>query len=306
MKHVLTNWVLGKSPIISITEDDYLDLQNCQTCLYELLLIEQKYDNIIENYLEYENYLMDVAHRNTVNRNFIWTSMRDASNTIQRKIMNLLNSSKAFIEQSMHHLKMILPDEPKSGEEYKSFISDLYDNYLGYRVMEALRNHSQHFNFPAPHLSINMQRVDRSTHNQLLISVTPSISVKDISKNKKFKRSILSEIKVIGDLADIKPLLREYVSCISRVLIFLRGITKDQKNHSDKKIMWALDKISNAVGETQISNPAAAISNEDGTMRAEVIINDELIQLREKYEEKNQDISHLARQFASGEVAKDS
>lgn len=297
---------MGQSAIIDITKKDYEDIRISQVCVYDLLLIEQKYDNLIENYLEYENYLMEVAHRHMLDRDFVWAGLRDASNTIQRRIMNLLNSSKSFIEQSKHHLKMILPDDTKSFEEYESFIRQQYDNYLGYRVMEALRNHSQHFNFPAPHLSLNMKRVDRSTHNQLLVSTTPSISVANLEKNEKFKSSILRELKEIGEVVDVKPLLREYVSCISRALIFLRNSTKTQKDNSDNKFRLALDQLHRIADNTPISNPAAAIDNEDGTMKSEVIINYEFIHLREKYEKKNSDLSHLDRQFATGEVVEDS
>ena len=297
---------MGKSPIIEITQKDYEAIRDSHVGIFELILIEQKYDNLIENYLEYENYLMEVAQRQIVDRNYFLSGVRQASNTIQRRIMNVLNSSYAFIKQSKHHLNMIFPKNSEITKNYESFLNQQYDKYLGYRVMAALRNHSQHFNFPAPHLKLSMKRVNRSAHNQLLVSITPSINVSDLAKNKKFKPKILRELKELGEIIDIKPLLREYISCISRALIFLRDTTKDKRDHCDEMYKQALGKLNNAVNDTPISNPAAAIENKDGTMDREVIINDEFIDLRKQYEKKNNDLSSLDRQFATGEVIEDS
>lgn len=306
MKYVLTNWVMGKSPVVEITQQDYETILDSHINIYELLLIEQKYDNAIENYLEYENYLMEIAHRQLIDRDFLWSGAKQASNTIQRRIMNTLNSSKAFIDQSKHHLNVIFSTESEIIDNYQTFLSQLYDKYLGYRVMEALRNHSQHYNFPAQHLDVTMKRVDRSVHNRLMVTITPKITVSELAKNKKFKSNILEELKEIGDVVDIKPLLREYISCISRSLMFIREATKDKRIHCDETYEIALEKLNKVVSGTPISNPAAAIEKSDGTMNEEVLINDELMRLRQQYEKKNQNLFSLNRQFVTGEIIEDS
>lgn len=306
MKFVLTNLVAGKSPILEITQDDYEAINDSDGLIYELVLMEQKYDNIIENYLEYENYLIEVSHRHMVNRDFVWSGERQASNTIQRRIMNVLNSSYAFIQQSKHHLKMIFPEDIDKIDNYDSFLNQQYDKYLGYRVMVAIRNHSQHFNFPAQHLALSMKRVNRGVHNRLLISATPSISITGLSKNKKFKRKILTELKEIGDIIDIKPLLREYIACTSRIIMFLRDTTEKIKKNAGDIYYMANGRIRSMVSDATLWNPVAAILNRDKTVRHKVIINIERILLRQQYEKKNCDLSSLNRHFASGEVIEDS
>jgi hypothetical protein len=59
MRYVLRKAVLGKVPEIEITEENYLALQDARKVLANALAIEEKYEILICNYLEFEKQILN-------------------------------------------------------------------------------------------------------------------------------------------------------------------------------------------------------------------------------------------------------
>jgi hypothetical protein len=54
MNYGLKRYVLGSSAFVEIAEKEYVDIKSAKANLLEALFIEQKFDAVIENYLELE------------------------------------------------------------------------------------------------------------------------------------------------------------------------------------------------------------------------------------------------------------
>jgi hypothetical protein len=59
MRYVLRKAVLGKVPEIEITEENYLALQDARKVLANALAIEEIYEILICNYLEFEKQILN-------------------------------------------------------------------------------------------------------------------------------------------------------------------------------------------------------------------------------------------------------
>lgn len=95
--------------------------------------------------------------------------------------------------------------------------SQEYDSCLGYRVIEALRNYAQHRGLPVHNLQYNSTFHPDSPNDSSEHSITPSLRVSRLKEEKKFKSSVLKELEAIGDLIDLKPLVRQYMESLGRI-----------------------------------------------------------------------------------------
>jgi len=148
MKYGLTQLVSGHKAFIEIKKDEYLSITNSMKNILESIYIEQKYDLLIENFREYEMSLLYSSSAQMLFRhqNYEWFQIERMK--IIRKISNILSSCRLYIDQTKHNFNIIYGNSPKIIESLKAFISNEYDSYFGYRVMEAFRNYMQHRDLP--------------------------------------------------------------------------------------------------------------------------------------------------------------
>ena len=94
-----------------------------------------------------------------------------------------------------------------------------YVKRLGFRFLEALRNHVQHRGFPIHQIYYSYQNVGTPDNLKLLHTVVPNTKLSVLEEDKKFKKEILNEMKANqdNDAIDIRPLIREYVEGIGKV-----------------------------------------------------------------------------------------
>jgi Salmonella virulence plasmid 65kDa B protein len=107
----------------------------------------------------------------------------------------------------------------------KAIVSDVYDQSLGYRVMEALRNYSQHFDLPVHALVARSDR-ERDISKRVAVSVVPQLNIPLLSLGGHFKRTVLAELAQCGKFVDLLPLTREYVDGLRRIHKEFRAMAK--------------------------------------------------------------------------------
>ena len=74
---------------------------------------------------------------------------RERNLIVNRRLMNLFNACRGYLDHTKHHLNSIQnPIRLSYFEEFKKYASEQYDAHLAYRAMEAMRNYAQHAGFP--------------------------------------------------------------------------------------------------------------------------------------------------------------
>ena len=91
-------------------------------------------------------------------------------------------------------------------------------------MIEALRNYAQHRGLPVFQLQYNITFRPESSNNQLEHTITPSLCVTRLREEKGFKASVLNELEALGELIDLKPLVRQYMESIGRIHLFIREL----------------------------------------------------------------------------------
>jgi hypothetical protein len=219
MRYGISKDYLGFEGFFEIGETVYLQIANARKNLLEALYLEEKFDLVTENYYEFETELLSLATRSMIFRRHDYFSITVDRNLVNRRIMNLLTTCTTYKDQSAHIISKIYgqnSDNFKNIEKVKSLI---YDQSLGYRVMEALRNYVQHRGFPISSFFYSYGYIGNDPKIEINHRVIPYLSISSIEDDGKFNKKTLQELKAIRskDKVDVRPLIRDYVEGIGKI-----------------------------------------------------------------------------------------
>lgn len=302
MKYLLAKRTLGSSVTIKITEQEYKKIKTAKNNLLEILYIEEKFDIFVDNYLEFEMDLLNYAARHMVRGIKTHTGLQIGLNQINRRIINLLSTGRLYLDQSIHNLSNI-SSKTNTIEEIKKEKTKQYDQHLGYRSMEALRNYVQHRGYPIQGLTYNNKLVGKDPNEKYLFSITPYIQVQEFEKDNKFKKEVLEEIKRLGEKVDLKPLIREYVEALWNIHAKIRELLKSDILEWEKLFQNTINKIPNNNSMIKSNITLSAVKqNEDGSYIDPIEIDKFIIEYRQELQRKNSTFINLSKRYVTNEV----
>lgn len=286
--------------IIQITNDEYEELKKAKFMLQQYLYIEEKLNFIIENYLELEKEILNISISNLVTplSSREWTNSVDEIHKVNRRIINLLTTSRMYLDHVSHDLKKVCQDKLDVIPMFEKLKNIEYESVLGYRVMEALRNFVQHRGLPIHLLSHN---VSKTKDNRIKHLLFPVIRVRDLEEDGKFKRAVLEELKNIGDRVDIRLYIRQYVQSFYKFQKFIRDIFIEDRLEYDNLINEAYKKYEDKYGKIT-SFLAISDYHLDNCHKDVNYILRDIITRRIWLEEKNNIDKDLTINFVSGEL----
>jgi hypothetical protein len=307
MKYIITPRLVGSEEVIKIDEQEYIDIKTAIANLLELFYIEEDFDLILENYIEYEIELLSIASRTMIFPNDDYYSISRDRKTISRRIMNLLSTCRAYLDQSAHHLNNIYG---KNSEESKVLEEETHIQYktkLGYEVMEQIRNHTQYKGFPFQSLFFSGKWIDSDdpSKSRLRFMVIPKIYYSTMVKDEAFKAGTLIKIIPSFDLdgLDIRPLIRDYIEGIGKVQDKLREVVKTDLDEWERIIEKRFEKLDHHFKKDQpLENLVMNKVGDNGECIERQDIFWGLIKERRMMENKNCSLSNLQKRFATNEI----
>lgn len=303
MKYLLTERTLGSSVYIKIDEHEYKKIKTVKNNLLEIFYIEEKFDIFIGNYLEFELDLLKYAAYHMVRGYGTHNELHRGLNQIIRRIINLLSTGRLYLDQSIHNLNNIPSIKSVNIEEIKKEKNKQYDQHLGYRAMEALRNYVQHRGYPIQGLTYNNKLVGKDPNEKYLFSITPYIQVQEFEKDNKFKKEVLEEIKRLGEKVDLKPLIREYVEALWNIHAKIRELLKSDILEWEKLFQNTINKIPNNNSKIRSNISLSAVKqNEDGSYIDPIEIDKFIIEYRQELQRKNSTFINLSKSYVTNEV----
>lgn len=303
MKYLLTRRVLGNSTSIEITKHEYMKINTVKINLLEILYIEEKFDIFIDNYLEFELDLLNYATLHMVRGIKTRAELKRGLNQISRRIINFLSTGRLYLDQSVYHLSNILSIKLNTIEEIKKEKAKQYEQCLGYRVMDALRNYVQHRGYPIENLTYTCKLVGKVPNEKLLYSITPYIQVQKLEKDNKFKKEVLKDIKPLGEKIDLKLFIREYVEALWNIHAKVRELLKSDILDWEKLFLSTIDKFKNRNSKIRsIVGLSAVKQNENGAYKDSIEIDKYIIEYRQKLQRKNSTFTNLSKRYATNEV----
>jgi hypothetical protein len=213
---------------LAITESEHGKVCGAIATLHHAIDVEEKYVALIDNYYELEMALLEEALRTMIYSYHDAVAGQSPINLISRRMINFLSSARLYLDSLPQHAGKILNQSNEAFTRVKDALKEAYDRCLGYRVMEALRNYSQHEAFPVHSWSAEWSRDASVQPHQVRYSVDPKLDLKILSASH-FKKSVLNELlEERLETTQLKPFIRAYVEELGRVQQVFRESTADQ------------------------------------------------------------------------------
>ncbi len=214
----LMRWALGDKHFLEVPRSIIGLLQASMKDLRETVDIEQKFDIFYSNFIELEQELAAITIRDAYRNVETITDLFDDKQAITRRVGNLLSSARLYVDQIKHHISALFPKDLAKKSEVEAYFHHEYDTLLGYRVMEALRNYSQHRGLPVHGTAYSANWMDDGKPTQRLeYNASLSISMKELEADGSIKASVMEELTALEPTVDLKPLIREYVEGLANV-----------------------------------------------------------------------------------------
>lgn len=286
---------------IEVSKDRYESLKRSKEILISALRVEERYELLLGNYIAFEKILMDSSVENMsrskwyMDDHYYSDAFKERMN-INRYVINLLTSAKMYMDQTMRDIRTCNSSDDLSKEFFKKITSEHYDKFFEYRFMEALRNHVQHYGFPASSVtaSVRTKRTEESFEWYYL--TLADATKKELSKNKKFKESVLNEMPEKVELGNA---IRFYMASISDIQEQVRQVMASYVNSARDEI----DKAFSNFSELNPRNDLVLVSRHSGPSaeHAEVecfsvmLMHDDV---RIRLQQQNSEMTNLPRRAA--------
>ncbi|SFV02053.1 hypothetical protein SAMN02799631_03890 [Methylobacterium sp. 174MFSha1.1] len=305
MRYALFQLILDENPELVIDKDRYEAILIARENLTNLTAIEEKYDLLLENQLDFEREIAHVAARDMIFSDRSYDYFWNIGNLLNRRIINVLTSCRTYLDHTDHHICDIFgkcSDEQKS---YKFFRNVIYDNNPEYRIIEALRNYVQHRGFPIHKWSIGSSKVAISDLT-LFESYIGLEMISDILKNDgKFKSSTIKDIDAMGGSVDLIYIIRKYIELIWDIHCHVRNISATRKSSVSSILHSAIADYSNLLGkdDTVAGLVLGIIDDEGHTVKHSYVVPDAL-KFLDNFFSKNSSLKNYGRKHLSTRIRK--
>jgi hypothetical protein len=234
----LMRWVIGDRQFMEVPKSTINLLQAAMDDLGEIVDIEQKFEILYSNFIELEEEIAVCTLQETYRHAASVTELFDYTLAMTRRVGNLLSSGRLYVDQVKHHISALFPKDAATKAEVDGYFSHEYDRLLGYRVMEALRNYSQHRGLPVHGMTHAASWVDddlptkRVEHNAAL-----NIFMKELKSDDSIKARVMAELAELGETVDLKPLIREYVEGLANAHLKIRALLEPRRKQAEDVVL---------------------------------------------------------------------
>ncbi|WP_413662946.1 hypothetical protein ACG1BZ_17515 [Microbulbifer sp. CNSA002] len=238
MKYILKIQALGKYPELDISSEEFHKIKLSRETLNYALSIAEKFEILLSNYLDLEKEILSISADSLVSSPSNHIEFFQNRISTNRRIVNLLTSTKLYVDQVPSHVKSIFSGVEDKFKEAQSYFNEEYDASFEYRLMEALRNHVQHNGLAVHSTSYPFKWTDEE-ESRIELKTQIFVSKIELSKNKKFKKSTLNEMP---EKYDLLLAARGYVGSLSIIHSKIVGLIEEVSNQSRNTIDLSIEK----------------------------------------------------------------
>ena len=299
MYHCITQLWFGFEHQINITEDECNALQEARTRALLLSSFEDKFMLVLENFEELEQEIIHLPLHQMIYSDYATPLFIDNLRLLNRRFANLMTTCRLYKDQTAHDVSTIFGKESQQFADYERLHSQYYDQELGYRTMEAVRNFLQHRSLVLSGTSHEAKRIQEEG----LVAHTGKVNLKPQSLREEggFKQKILSELDSIADKdgnVDIRPLVRGYISALGKIHLELRKMFEGDAAKYDALILDAIQRINQLSGEEHDSAYIATY-NDRGNVSSHFVLLKDFVERRRRIVNRTQHITHYATNYVS-------
>ncbi len=299
MRYFLKQMILGPTIAIPIDLEEFTQLKLSKSVLYSAKAIEETYDLLVQNYLEFEQEILSILSRQMIVVEDGYDDSYEIQSRLNRRVVNLLTSTKLYYDHIEKHVRTCMGEDDSEGRRAKSFFSLEYDTHAEYRFMEALRNYVQHYGLAVHSMSLNSNWEGEGDHRQLVNKLRLYTLKNELALDKTFKKQTFNELY---DKTDLMGAIRVYVGSLSNVHDKVRSQIKMNVGQARDNVNEAICKYENENDGDALGCYAYSVQNNDPMEKPveKYALMLDWDDVRLKLERRNRAMPKLSRWYVSG------
>jgi hypothetical protein len=267
--------------------------------LLGVLGIEEKFDMLAENYDELEAEIESIARRGVLFGGVAWGSATANIHALNRRLNNFMSSARLYRDQVKHDLCQIFGADSEATSKFDDAWETEYDGRLGYRTLEALRNYAQHRDIPVHGLSFKSERKEDNGQTYVLHTIKVTLDLARIREDPSFKRTVLLELEKSGTTADLKPLVRDYMTGLQSVHAAVRHSVERTELVWIRTVADARARVCSDLADPDARLYSLLRRADDGNRVDSTPVFDDFLPRLQDLRQKNGAIRDLTKQFRS-------
>lgn len=295
-KYILSIRAIGQFPRLEIGQELFEQIKASRQILSHALAIEEKYEIIVANYLDFEREVASELITEMVRRNHEYIDFFNLRLALNTRLINLLTSIRLYNDQVASHVSSCIPHDDNAKAKVKKLQSDEYNISFHYRFMEALRNYVQHRGLPV-HRTSKGGKWTTPEDGFLEWSLFFCTQKEELVSNGNFKKLVLDEMP---DEVNLIVATRSYIESISKIHIQVREAIEKRVQLSRSILDKAIQDYSAAYGKEAVV--LFAYEYKDDEITDEVSILTFYDDIRRKLVKKNRKLVNLKRMYISSQA----
>lgn len=297
MKYLLRIGTLDGFPEIEITANEYVAFERARNILNNALEIEEKYEILITNYLDFEKQILDSSAGDMVRMNIDYSDFFEVRLGLNIRLVNLLTAARLYIDQLNQNVRECALNITNPEQQVKNFMAREYDTCKEYRFMEALRNYVQHRGIPVHFTKQGGRWTSKGDNGFIELNMELYSQRTYLKEDLKFKKEVLEEL---DEFIDLKAATRRYIESISNVHESVRGIIKESVSEARKLIEDAHERYSPHHSGSMVGLIACKWSDQGQESAIPLLLDWDDIRL--KLQKRNRKLTNLRKHYVSSSI----
>jgi hypothetical protein len=262
--------ILGTTKILPIESSYFCKLQQSRNALVAAKAIEEKYDLLISNYLEFEKEILVQVAEQVIFSKESYDDSYAIKTIMNRRIVNLLTSTKLYYDQMERKIRDCDFNDGSLAKETLSYFSREYDDHFHYRFMENLRNYVQHCGLAVHSLSLSSRWEGEDDTRQMRNGMGIFATVEELGQDPKFsKRPVFKECP---EKINLVKAIRKYIERLSFVHSDIRDLIEKNLLESRSNIEEIISKYKSINNNDALGIYAYGVASDDPQGHVEIKI----------------------------------
>ncbi len=229
MKYAIKIDAMGRFPEIEIDKHQFETIYHAREILSNGLAMEEKYEILISNYLDFEKEILCNTAKTMVRTISEYEEFFQVRINFNIRLVNLLTATRLYKDSLHRHVRAIIPEVENIKETIKEMFTQEFEDNPEYRFVDELRDHVQHRGVPVHWTSHHSFRDQSDGKNNLIFSLELATEKKYLEEDPEFKKKVLEELP---ERIDLKNATRVYIESMSRVHSAARKLIQKALNDS--------------------------------------------------------------------------
>jgi len=297
MKYILRKAILEKVPEVEISKSEYIELHKARNILSNALEIEEKYEIVISNYLDFEQEIMNATIKYMIREHLDYSDFFEVRLGLNIKLVNLLTAVRLYVDQLNQNVTECLDNNQNVKKDVKNLFSKEYDENKFYRFMEALRNYVQHRGIPVHWTQQNRRWTSLGDDGLIEYSIELSSLRSYLEEDKKMKKSVLHEM---DEKIDLKAATRSYIESISRIHDAARKMISASTERSRQLIEDAHRLYAKEYNDNLVGLSACKLDGNKQIAFIPLLLDWD--DVRVNLQKRNRKLVNLSKRYATGQI----